>query len=99
MLTAKQKYLPKFVGDRMAARSVDWWIMSEDLPDPENRVLLEGDRIRLHYTANNMAGHKRLADKARSLMTKIGFKLNMMKHMGGPPSRISAVRCASAATP
>jgi choline dehydrogenase-like flavoprotein len=83
MLTAKQKYLPKFVGDRMAERSVDWWIMSEDLPDPENRVLLEGDTIRLHYTANNMAGHKRLADKARSLMRKIGFKLNIMKHMGG----------------
>jgi len=83
MLTAKQKYLPKFVGDRMAERSVDWWIMSEDLPDPENRVLLEGDTIRLHYTANNMAGHKRLADKACSLMRKIGFKLNIMKHMGG----------------
>ena len=83
MLTAKQKYLPKFVGDRMAERSVDWWIMSEDLPDPENRVLLEGDTIRLHYTPNNMAGHKRLADKACSLMRKIGFKLNIMKHMGG----------------
>ena len=83
MLTAKQKYLPKFVGDRLAERSVDWWIMSEDLPDPENRVLLEGDTIRLHYTANNMAGHKRLADKACSLMRKIGFKLNIMKHMGG----------------
>ena len=83
MLTAKQKYLPKFVGDRMAERSVDWWIMSEDLPDPENRVLLQGDRIRLHYTANNMAGHKRLADKACLLMRRIGFKLNVMKHLGG----------------
>lgn len=83
MLTAKQKYLPKFVADRMAERSVDWWIMSEDLPNPENRVLLEADRISLHYTANNMAGHKRLAEKARSLMKKIGFKLNITKHMGG----------------
>jgi choline dehydrogenase-like flavoprotein len=83
MLTAKQKLLPKFVSDRMAERSVDWWIMSEDLPDPENRVLLKGDRIRLHYTANNMAGHRRLADKACSLMRKIGFKLNITKRMGG----------------
>lgn len=83
MLTAKQKYLPGFVGDRMAARSVDWWIMSEDLPDPDNRVLVEGDRIRLHYTANNMAGHKRLTDKAISLMKKIGFKVNFVRHMGG----------------
>jgi len=30
-----------------------------------------------------MAGHKRLTDKAVSLMKKIGFKLNIAKHMGG----------------
>ncbi len=83
MLTAKQKFLPDFAGNLLAERSVDWWIMSEDLPDPENRVLLQGDKIRLHYTANNMAGHKRLTDKAVSLMRKIGFKLNIAKHMGG----------------
>jgi choline dehydrogenase-like flavoprotein len=83
MLTAKQRFLPQFLGDRMAERSVDWWIMSEDLPDPENRVLLQGNTIRLHYTENNMAGHKRLVAKARSLMSQIGFGLNIAKHMGG----------------
>ena len=83
MLTAKQKYLPNFVGDLMAQRSVDWWIMSEDLPDPENRVILQGDTIRLHYTENNMAGHKRLTNRAASLMKKIGFRVNIQKHMGG----------------
>ncbi len=83
MLTAKQRFLPQFLGDRMAERSVDWWIMSEDLPDPENRVLLRGNTIRLHYTENNMAGHRRLVEKARSLMSQIGFRLNIAKHMGG----------------
>jgi choline dehydrogenase-like flavoprotein len=83
MLSAKQKYLPGFLGDLMAEHSVDWWIMSEDLPDPENRVILQGDTIRLHYSANNMAGHKRLAGRAASMMRKIGFKLNVTKHMGG----------------
>jgi choline dehydrogenase-like flavoprotein len=83
MLTADQKYLPKFVGGALAKRSVDWWIMSEDLPDPENRVILQGDKIRLDYTANNMAGHKRLVRRAVSLMRKIGFWLNVVKHMGG----------------
>ena len=57
--------------------------MSEDLPDPENRVVLQGDTIRLHYTANNMLGHKRLVNRAVSLMKEIGFKLNVTKHMGG----------------
>jgi choline dehydrogenase-like flavoprotein len=83
MLTADQKYLPRFVGELMAQRSVDWWIMSEDLPDPENRVVLQGDTIRLHYTANNMAGHKRLTKKAVALMKKIGFKINLARYMGG----------------
>jgi choline dehydrogenase-like flavoprotein len=83
MLTAKQKFLPRSAGNLMAERSVDWWIMSEDLPDPENRVILQGERIRLHYTANNMAGHKRLSDKAAQLMKKIGFMLNITKYMGG----------------
>lgn len=83
MLTAKQKYLPNFVGKLMAERSVDWWIMSEDLPDPENQVLVQDDKICLHYSANNLAGHKRLTRKAISLMEKIGFKLNIAKYMGG----------------
>jgi choline dehydrogenase-like flavoprotein len=83
MLTANQKYLPNFVGGLMARRSVDWWIMSEDLPDPENRVVLQGEKISLHYTANNMAGHELLVKRAVSLMRKIGFPLNVVKHMGG----------------
>jgi choline dehydrogenase-like flavoprotein len=83
MLTAKQRFLPASVGNLLAERSVDWWIMSEDLPDPENRVILDGDKIRLHYTANNMAGHQRLSEKTASLMRKIGFQLNITKHMGG----------------
>ena len=83
MLTAKQKYLPTFMGGLMTEHSVDWWIMSEDLPDPENRVILQGDAIRLHYTENNMAGHKRLTNRAIGLMKKIGFPLNIAKNMGG----------------
>lgn len=83
MLTAKQKYIPRFIGAKMAERSVDWWIMSEDLPDPENRVLLQGDTIRLCYTENNLGGHRHLVEKARSLMSQIGFGLNIAKHMGG----------------
>ena len=83
MLTAKQKYLPGFISSLMAEHSVDWWIMSEDLPDPENRVILQGDTIRLHYTENNMAGHKRLTNRAIELMKRIGFPLNVAKNMGG----------------
>jgi choline dehydrogenase-like flavoprotein len=43
MLTANQPLAPRRVLQAMADRSVDWWVMSEDLPDLENRVTLGSD--------------------------------------------------------
>ena len=38
MLTANMRWMPESLMSWFAERSVDWWIMSEDLPDPDNRV-------------------------------------------------------------
>ncbi|MDB5848387.1 MAG: putative dehydrogenase transrane protein, partial [Rhodoferax sp.] len=83
MLTAGQKHVPPIVGTMMAQRSVDWWVMSEDLPDPENRVTLQAGRIKVSYTANNLGGHRQLVSRAVGMMKNIGFKLNIVKFMGG----------------
>lgn len=40
MLTANQRIVPRSILSVLTRRSVDWWVMSEDLPDPENRVVL-----------------------------------------------------------
>jgi choline dehydrogenase-like flavoprotein len=46
-----------------ARHSVDWWLMAEDLPDPNNRVRLKGERISLEYTDNNMESFDRLVHR------------------------------------
>src|SRR5919108_255950 len=52
---------PGFTLELMAKHSLDFWITSEDLPSPENRVTLSREgRIELRYTSNNDAGHRRL---------------------------------------
>ena len=33
--------------------AVPWWLMTEDLPDPNNRVTLVDGKVRLTYTPNN----------------------------------------------
>ena len=44
----------------MAQHSLDFWLTSEDLPDPDNRVTLDRDgQIVLAYTPNNERAHKR----------------------------------------
>jgi choline dehydrogenase-like flavoprotein len=60
---------PGFTLDLMASHSLDFWLTSEDLPDPDNRVTLDRDgNIVLRYRPNNEEGHKRLAAKLKELM-------------------------------
>ena len=60
---------PGWTLDLMAKHSLDFWLTSEDLPDPNNRVTLSRDgKIVLSYKPNNEEGHKRLIAKLESLM-------------------------------
>ncbi len=56
----------------MAKHSLDFWLTSEDLPDPDNRVSLDRDgKIVLAYKPNNEEGHRRLIAKLKSLLKDI----------------------------
>src|SRR2546430_4237085 len=61
--------VPGFTLDVMAKHSLDFWITSEDLPDPDNRVEIARDgKIMLSYTPNNLEGHQRLIAKLKHLV-------------------------------
>jgi choline dehydrogenase-like flavoprotein len=52
---------PGFTLELMAKHSLDFWLTSEDLPDPNNRVTINRDgEIVLTYTPNNLKAHDRL---------------------------------------
>jgi len=60
---------PGWTLDLMAKHSLDFWLTSEDLPDPNNRVTLDAEGgIVLSYKPNNEEGHKRLIAKLKELM-------------------------------
>jgi choline dehydrogenase-like flavoprotein len=60
---------PGWTLDLMARHSLDFWLTSEDLPDPNNRVTLDSKgRIVLSYKPNNEEGHQRLIAKLKDLM-------------------------------
>jgi choline dehydrogenase-like flavoprotein len=60
---------PGFTLDLMARHSLDFWLTSEDLPDPDNRVTLDArGQIVIRYQPNNDEGHKRLIKKLESLL-------------------------------
>jgi choline dehydrogenase-like flavoprotein len=60
---------PGWTLDLMARHSLDFWLTSEDLPDPNNRVTLDAKGgIVLSYKPNNEEGHRRLIAKLKELM-------------------------------
>jgi choline dehydrogenase-like flavoprotein len=79
MLSADIPYLPNFVGSALARHSVDWLILSEDLPSPDNRVTLDGARIRLSVTPNNLQGHSRFVAKFAKILRRSGYPIVLTK--------------------
>jgi choline dehydrogenase-like flavoprotein len=60
---------PGFGLKEMAEHAMGWWITSEDLPDPNNRVKVTDEgQIILDYTPNNLEAHKRLMDKLKKML-------------------------------
>ena len=83
MLTAEKPLVPHPILQSMADHSVDWWVMSEDLPDPDNRVTLSSDgAIRIHWTPNNRVSHEKLIEAASRMMRAAGYPLVLVQRMG-----------------
>jgi choline dehydrogenase-like flavoprotein len=62
---------PGWTLDLMAKHSMSFWLTSEDLPDPNNRVTLDREgNIVLSYTQNNQEAHHRLMAKLKQLLNK-----------------------------
>jgi choline dehydrogenase-like flavoprotein len=58
--------------DVMARHSVDFWLTSEDLPDPNNRVSYQRDgSVLLDLTEGNMEGHHRLQGKLKGMLNAL----------------------------
>ena len=73
------EWLPDTPFEVMARHAMDFWLSSEDLPRPENRIRLEGDgRVVLELTANNMEAHRRLRTKLKEMLAGCGMHPHLM---------------------
>ena len=61
--------MPGFTLELMARHAIDFWLTTEDLPDPDNRVTLNSDAcIVLSYKFNNLEPARRLMAKLKYLL-------------------------------
>jgi choline dehydrogenase-like flavoprotein len=65
-------FAPGFTLEMMARHSLDFWLTSEDLPDPDNRVTLDrAGNVVLNYRPNNEEAHRRLVGVLKQLVTHL----------------------------
>ena len=75
--------VPDAVLHYVTARSLDWWLFSEDLPDPANRVeLTPAGRIRIRWKPNNVAAHEALVHEAKRMARAAGYPIVLTRRAG-----------------
>ena len=88
---ALTKLAPHFTLEETARHAVDLWLTTEDIPDPENRVTLDGDgKVHLTYRSNNDEEADRLLHEMQGMLNHVGMadhhvlSKNFYMHMSVP---------------
>ncbi|MEM7768982.1 MAG: GMC family oxidoreductase [Cyanobacteria bacterium P01_A01_bin.37] len=69
-------WMPKAALKLLSHHSVDWWMQTEDLPNPDNRVAIEANgQIKVDYQPNNVEAHRRFKQVFKKTLKQAGFPL------------------------
>ncbi|MER3434505.1 MAG: dehydrogenase [Leptolyngbya sp. ERB_1_1] len=60
VFSAVSRLMPGFGIRQLATRSLGWWLQTEDLPNPNNRIRFVGDKLYIDFTPSNVEAHDRL---------------------------------------
>lgn len=73
------EWLPDMPFEEISRHAIDFWLSSEDLPRPENRIRYDGDRVVLDLSDNNMEALNRLKNKLEQLLRKADAHPHLME--------------------
>jgi choline dehydrogenase-like flavoprotein len=75
------KLAPHWSLERIAKHAVDFWLSTEDLPRPENRVSVDGDgKLTLAYKATNEKPKQELYEQLHSMLAKLRMEPGHLFH-------------------
>lgn len=92
-ILAANARLPLWLANIVARRTVDLYAMSEDLPDPESRIMLQGERIIMDWRQKNWAAHLAFVAKLKGLLRRAGYPIVLSRPFD---SRTPSHQCGTA---
>lgn len=75
ILKANLPHVPEWLLERISGHAIDFYAMSEDIPDSESRVMVDGDRIILHWVKTNWQAHLDLVARLKQVLKAAGFPI------------------------
>ena len=72
-------FAPGLALDYLAKHAIDFWLTTEDLPHPDNRVTVDSSgQIHVNKRTHNLEPHKRLLSKLKGLLGPLGCQETMI---------------------
>jgi choline dehydrogenase-like flavoprotein len=93
ILKSRLTLAPEWALSLMSNRSVDWYLVSEDLPRPESRVRIDGETVILEWRFSNMRAHEMLVARTRERMKAAGYPIVLSQLVDG---RLPSHQCGTA---
>jgi choline dehydrogenase-like flavoprotein len=81
-ILAAESGMPRWLARFVADHSVHLMTMSEDLPNPDSRVMLKGGRIVLQWQRTNWKAHEALTLKLKRALQRAGWPVVLTKAFG-----------------
>lgn len=75
VLKAQLPSVPEWLLNQVCAHAIDFYAMSEDIPHPESRIMVDGERIVLQWVRTNWDAHLMLVAKLKKALRAAGFPL------------------------
>ncbi|MBW9117208.1 GMC family oxidoreductase [Rhizobium cauense] len=79
VLKGSLSWAPEWLLQNITGHAIDFYAMSEDVPNPESRVRVDGDRIILQWQRTNWDAHLDLVAKLKAVLKSIGFPIVLSK--------------------
>ncbi len=92
ILQANVPALPMVLARYISGHAADFYAISEDLPDPESRIVLKGGDIQLIWRRSNMVAHRRLVARIKALLRRAGFPIVLSRLFDG---RVPSHQCGT----
>ena len=88
-------FAPNWSLEDVARHAVDFWLSTEDLPRPDNRVTVdEQGTITIAYTPTNDEPKERLYDQLKSMLGDLGMHHHLLPHHAYLKNEIPVAGCA-----